>query len=168
MPNSDRKKIKSAPRAPGLGQLLLAICLFAFTATFGVLTNIAQSKQSGDLVRLPLQVPGYPHIYNVQVAATARDRAKGLAGQRELAPKAGMLFVLDAYAPSCFWMKGMLIPVDMVWLDHSRRVVDIKERADPASFPQRYCSGGPAKYVVELSAGEVQKSGIAIGERLQF
>ncbi|MCZ7625774.1 MAG: DUF192 domain-containing protein [Candidatus Methylomirabilis sp.] len=56
----------------------------------------------------------------VEVARTRREQAKGLAGRSSLPKGEGMLFPFDAAEHRTFWMKGMLIPLDIVWIREGR------------------------------------------------
>jgi hypothetical protein len=79
-----------------------------------------------------------------------------------------MLFLFPDTAVYPFWMKNTLIPLDIIWIDGSGAIVDIARdvppcRADPCpSYPPK----GPARYVLELSAGEAAARGLGEGDRL--
>jgi len=44
-----------------------------------------------------------------------------------LAPDAGMLFPFDPPRPASFWMRNTLIPLDMIWMDASGKVLFIRD-----------------------------------------
>jgi len=108
--------------------------------------------------------------YDVEVAGTYGERTRGLQGRERLADEAGMLFVFVNSAPHGFWMKDTLIPLDMIWLDHARRVVHIETDVPPCRTPKcpSYVPSAPALYVLELNAGEVAQKGIALGQEAKF
>jgi uncharacterized membrane protein (UPF0127 family) len=101
-------------------------------------------------------------FYKLQVASTVADKQKGLGGRSDLSPNRGMEFPYGKTTELCFWMKDTLIPLDMIWLDSHRQVVEIKTDVQPQSYPKSYCA--QAQYVVELHAGQVAQAGIHIGE----
>jgi uncharacterized membrane protein (UPF0127 family) len=110
------------------------------------------------------------HCYNVEVVSRDPDRARGLQHRTELPPDAGMLFIFSNSGEHSFWMKDTLIPLDMIWLDHARRVVHIETdvppcRQDPCP---KYTPLAAALYVLELNAGEARKKGIAVGDQVEF
>jgi hypothetical protein len=113
------------------------------------------------------------HTLRVDVADTDDLQRRGLGGRPRLAPDEGMLFVYAERARHAFWMKGMLIPIDMIWLD-GRRVVHIAHDVPPpaegvpdARLPT-YEPAEPADLVLELAAGRARQLGLQVGSLLRF
>lgn len=104
----------------------------------------------------------------VLVAHTNELRTQGLSDTLSIAPYAGMLFVFSTDSFYSIWMKDMNYPIDILWLDSMYRVVHIEAQADPAEFPRTYVSDVPARYVLELPAGNAVERGIYIGSQLYF
>ncbi|MBI4020826.1 MAG: DUF192 domain-containing protein [Candidatus Aenigmarchaeota archaeon] len=98
----------------------------------------------------------------VEVASSPFQRALGLMFRSSL--EGGMLFSFGRGAPAGMWTAGMRIPIDILWLDHDRRIIRIKERA----LPWRFMGGCTAWYVLELPAGTVQKTRTRVGDLLSF
>jgi hypothetical protein len=91
----------------------------------------------------------------------------------ELPPGNGMLFLFDRLEPRAFFMYRTLHPLDMVWMDENKRIVEIHENAPPCpSLDMRECPtfGGVAAslYTLELPAGQVIRRGLKVGDQLQF
>jgi len=63
-------------------------------------------------------------------------------------------------------MKNTYIPLDMIFIDEELRIVDIKENIQPCLEENCpiYPSNQPARYVLEVNAGFVEKNEIKIGE----
>lgn len=105
-----------------------------------------------------------------EVADSEDERQKGLAGRRSLGENEGMLFVFEQkdVFPS-FWMKGMQIPLDIIWIDNEK-VVKIDSDVSPPSsdIPDSgltlYHPGKPIDYVLEVASGFTEKSGIKVGD----
>jgi uncharacterized membrane protein (UPF0127 family) len=108
------------------------------------------------------------HAYSLEVADTPAARQLGLGKRASLPENRGMLFVFQRSANECFWMKDMRFPLDMIWLDANKKVVHIETNVSPATYPNIFCPGEPAKYVIELNAGQTNSSGIHNGETLNF
>ena len=112
--------------------------------------------------------------FAAEVAQTLAQRAKGLSGRPSLQPGAGMLFVFDSGRASTFWMKGMLFPLDFVWIGADCRIVDITLNVPPPgpgtpdSELPTYASTAPATYIFEVAAGEVEGGGTEIGDEVRF
>lgn len=96
----------------------------------------------------------------VEVADTRQSRVRGLSGRKSLPPQRGLLFDFMRAGRHAIWMKEMLFPIDIVWLDEHMRVVDIKRQASPESYPEIFFPKQPVHYVLEVNA----KSGIALGQ----
>ena len=61
-------------------------------------------------------------------------------------------------------MKGMKIPIDIVWLDRDMRVVHIEVNAQPDAEPYKtYKPPVSARYVLELVSGGTSKFDIKNG-----
>ncbi len=93
-------------------------------------------------------------------------RALGLMFSRPLKDKEGLLLVneIESVEMSAIHMLFVFYPIDVVWMDKGKKVVDIKRNAKP--FALRYAPKRKAKYVLELKAGD--SKGISIGDRLQL
>jgi uncharacterized membrane protein (UPF0127 family) len=98
------------------------------------------------------------------VADTPLERNKGLSGSNFLNSKNGMLFKFEEADEHGIWMKDMLIPIDIIWIDEQSRVVSIKENVSPDTYPEVFKPSAPAKYVLEVVAGYVAANGIKIGD----
>ena len=91
-------------------------------------------------------------------------------GRDSLEPRTGMLFLL---APT-IWMKGMRIPLDLVWISRQCTIAQIDADVPPpepgtpdAELP-RYSSGATAAHVLEINGGEAQMHGIMVGDSVTF
>lgn len=107
-------------------------------------------------------------VFSVTLADTDRSRAKGLGGVTSLGDREGMLFVFDAPGVYQFWMKDMLIPIDMLWINSKQQIVHIEHAVTPDSYPKTFGSGVVAQYVLEVPAGTAQELDIKIGDTLSF
>lgn len=93
-----------------------------------------------------------------------------MSGRPTLDEESGMLFVFESENYYSFWMKDMNFPLDIIWMDSDFRIVDIVYNAPPAgSMPEvTYTSDKPAKYVLEINAGQAQARGYYLGNRLNI
>jgi len=107
---------------------------------------------------------------DVELALTREQQSKGLQFRERLDEHGGMLFIFQKSRVHRFWMKDTLIPLDMIWLDYSRRVVYIQENAQPCiKMPCK--DYGPAQevlYVLELNAFYSSQLNLKIGDTLTF
>ncbi|MDQ3961908.1 MAG: DUF192 domain-containing protein [Thermoproteota archaeon] len=105
----------------------------------------------------------------VEVPDDREEFARGLMFRSHLPWNAGMLFAFHEEEPRRFWMKNTLIPLDMIFIDSSSKIIDIKENVPPCKQEEcpTYPSREPAQYVLEVNAGFVQEKGIRIGDELE-
>jgi uncharacterized protein len=105
------------------------------------------------------------HRFTVELARTPAEMERGLMYRDRLAPDHGMLFVYDDERAVSFWMKNTLIPLDLIFVDSSGRIIEIAERAVPLSTAL-ISSNGPVRAVLEVNGGTADRLSIAIGDRL--
>lgn len=109
----------------------------------------------------------------VEVVNTQDSLSLGL-GMREEIGSDGMLFAFDRPDQRYFWMKGMLIDLDMIWISKGV-VVGITENVPAPTAKQqtnmldlpRYYSPGPVDMVLEVPAGFSRQKGIFTGDTLR-
>ena len=108
--------------------------------------------------------------FHVEIAKTEKERETGLMNRSKLDLNKGMLFVFDSPGKYSFWMKNTLIPLDMIWIDRNKKIVDIKHDAKPCQSEncETYSPKSDAKYVLEINAGAADSMGIKIGGQLKF
>ncbi|MEX0918948.1 MAG: DUF192 domain-containing protein [Candidatus Paceibacterota bacterium] len=107
-------------------------------------------------------------VFTLEIADTPRDRAKGLAGRQELPANHGMLFIFPTAGNYNFWMKEMNFPLDIIWLDEDLTIIDLTENFSPETYPETITSKEPAKYVLEIKAGLVERLNLTIGNTLEL
>ena len=106
---------------------------------------------------------------NAEVASTEFEAEQGLMERSSLAQDQGMLFVFEEEKVRAFWMKNMRFPLDIIWADADRKIVDIHENVPPceATCPD-IIPQAPVKFVLEVNSGFVKKNKIQVGDFLQF
>jgi len=106
----------------------------------------------------------------VEVVSKKHDLARGLQFRQSLPENHGMLFLFPTSDIYSFWMKDTFIALDMIWLDHGRRIVHVESHVPPC--PKDPCpSYTPQKqsmYVLEVNAGYATKHGIKVGDVAEF
>ena len=106
--------------------------------------------------------------FRVEVAESEEQHARGLMHRRALPAGTGMLFVFADEDYRSFWMKNTLIPLDMIFINGDRLVVDLVRRAPPcrADPCPSYTSAYPARYVLELAGGTAERLGLEPGDKI--
>lgn len=101
-------------------------------------------------------------VFDVELATTPQERARGLSSRSRLCDQCGMLFVFDKSDYHSFWMKDTLIPLDIIWLDKDWRVVDYLAFAQPQGARRItelpvYRPKKPAQFVLEVPGGTTKR-----------
>ena len=108
---------------------------------------------------------GGRYRFEIELAVTPEEQARGLMHREEMAADAGMLFLFEPVRPVSFWMKNTLISLDMLFVDAEGRIVNIGARTEPlstASVP----SDGPVRAVLEINGGLSAMLGIRPGDKV--
>lgn len=109
--------------------------------------------------------------YRVEVADDDAERARGLMFRDALPIGDGMLFIHDNEEPRAYWMKNTRIALDILYFDSTRRLVAQQRDVPPCSLGDGcppYPSEAPARYVLELNAGEAARLDLQEGAELRF
>lgn len=104
------------------------------------------------------------HRYSLTVLDDANEREKGLSGTESLATDRAVLFVFPHESKWGIWMKDMKYPIDIVWLDTEKRVIHLEKNVQPSSYPKVFEPTTPARYVIELAHGTIERTGITRGD----
>ncbi len=157
------------------GQILIPIAITAaIIGIVGVLTVPADSKLAE--VKFPKGTIKIDNItLDVQIAETDAQRARGLMFQDSLPYDQGMIFVVDNPQVVPIWMLNMQFPLDIIWFDSDGNVVHIAKYVQPckSALETVTCTvdnggGKLAKYVLETTAGFVNKYNITASSKLQI
>ncbi|MDB5176652.1 MAG: hypothetical protein JWN75_320 [Candidatus Saccharibacteria bacterium] len=106
--------------------------------------------------------------YQLTIARTEADREQGLSDTESLPADHAMLFVFPTISKPGIWMKDMNYPIDIVWLDTDKKVVYTVVGAQPSSYPKIFQTDKDSRYVIELPAGTIEKTGIHRGDKADF
>jgi uncharacterized membrane protein (UPF0127 family) len=104
--------------------------------------------------------------YTVALAVTPSEMARGLGGVQCLNPTDAMLFVYEIPTVSSFWMKDMLIAIDMIWLNENGEIITIAHNVSPDTYPKSFSPDAPAQYVMEVRADAARMHNWDVGTKL--
>jgi uncharacterized membrane protein (UPF0127 family) len=100
---------------------------------------------------------------NVEVAVSFFKKSLGLMFRKNIPSSRGFLmeFSREGQGLHSIWMLGMRFPIDVLFLDSKKRVVDVFENVPPLSLHPRtwkvYRPSRPVKWILELSSGTARK-----------
>lgn len=111
---------------------------------------------------------GQRHTLTVWLARTPSEQARGLMNvpESELPADRGMLFIFPFDQVLSFWMRNTIIPLDIAYIRSDGTIVRTltMQPLDENSHP----SIEPARFALEVRAGELAARGIAAGDRVEI
>ncbi|MEW6107714.1 MAG: DUF192 domain-containing protein [Nitrospirota bacterium] len=161
------------PSLRALHHLPFALCCLVFAlciCLFSVASASASDGLTAELKKIKIlgnsNAPYRPVVaaFTVETAADALSRRKGLTGREKMNDDHGMLFILDDNYVDVFWMKGMNFPIDILFFDRNRRLIDVFADLSPCSECPFIMPSRPAAYALEINAGMAEKYDIRIGD----
>ncbi len=118
-------------------------------------------------VTVPREAPAPAmSLATIEIADTAEERAHGLSGRAVIPDDFGMLFIFDEAGYYGFWMKGMLAPIDIIWVNEDGTIAGVSESISPDSYPAEFQPPVPVRYVLEVRAGLSRERGYGPGTPL--
>ena len=116
----------------------------------------------------------YYHTYRKKhkvygkVARNLQESKKGLMFRKmPLKKNEGMLFPRQKNNIISMWMKNTYIPLDMVFLNKSMKVIGYIEDTEPLST-KSLSINKPSSYVLEMNGNTVSHMNIKIGDTIEF
>jgi uncharacterized membrane protein (UPF0127 family) len=132
-------------------------------------TNLIQKYQykDGDIVSVIIG----KNKLNLEAAKSYSAKARGLS-KRDRVPQDGMIFFFETESYLTFWMKDMIIPIDIVWIKNNKVIGFIEnvppEPNTPDNALKQYYPPSKCDIVIELNAGAVKKLNIKAGDTMSF
>jgi uncharacterized protein len=111
---------------------------------------------------------------NAEVMTDPMDMQRGMMFRDSIPPDRGMLFIHGSPGKYPYWMYQVRVPLDIIWLDPNRRVVEISANTPPCEKPAsakecpNYGGNQAALYILELGSGEAAKNGVQVGTVINF
>lgn len=112
-------------------------------------------------------------IVYAEMAIQYAEMLRGLMFRDSIASDRGMLFLHNRMGKYPYWMYQVKMPLDIIWLDKNKVVVEILAKVPPCpSAKSSECPthGGAqeSQFVLELAAGMAEKYGVTPGSKIDF
>ena len=134
--------------------LLLTACIIGTDAKSAPISPLFITLSDGQNIR-----------FEVEVASSSDDLAKGLMFRKKMPTNNGMLFDFGENRQVTMWMKNTLIPLDILFITMDGTIVSMAERTVPLSLESIH-SRHSVRYVLEINAGATSKFGIKVGDKI--
>lgn len=129
-----------------------------------------QLLAQGQILPVTAEVELNDHLIGLEVAETPQQQAIGLMARESLPDDRGMLFPFEPPRPVSFWMKNVLIPLDMVFIRNDE-IVAIAHDVPPCEATPCPTYGPDRQavdYVLELRGGRAAELGLQNGDRIDI
>ena len=104
-----------------------------------------------------------------EIAKSFRKKMKGMMNRVSLQEDRGMLFPFFIPGYRLFWMKDVLITLDIIFLNRKFEIIYIHEApVEHGFFHKIYWSHGFCKYVIETNIGFCKKNNILIDTKIEI
>ncbi len=121
-------------------------------AGFVLFAGILMS-QAGSAAEIEIELG--QQSYRVELAVSSAERRRGLMYRKKLGPRVGMLLVYSSSGDHRIWMKNVLIPLKVYWIDDQLKVLEVQSLSPCTSDPcPIYSSSRPSRFVLELDDGQ--------------
>lgn len=110
-------------------------------------------------------------VIGIEVADTAEKRSQGLSGRQSLDPDSGMLFIFESPKKYQFWMRGMKLPLDFIFIKDGK-VMDLLRNVKPPMEGQKdstlpiYQPIVPINMMLEVNANYIDSHAISVGDQV--
>ena len=138
----------------------------------GLLSSCAKTDDPTSDINLSTVV--FPNGTKI-IAETLRsdfEMRRGMMFRDSLAADHGMLFVHPKQDKYTYWTYQTKIPLDMIWIDRDRKIVEILPNVQPCTTNATQCPhyGGhyPANFVLEVNGGVAAKNNLQEGMLIDF
>lgn len=105
------------------------------------------------------------HVIKAEVAARDAERQQGLMNREKMGANEGMVFLFEAPAGVCMWMKNTLIPLSVAFIDESGKIVNIEDMQPQTT--DSHCAKKPVRYALEMNQGWFKQKNIKPGTKIE-
>lgn len=173
-----------ASRAGVTGRVFAGVLIAGAACAFAI-SRGCEEEAAGDVA--VVKIGG--RTFHLELALDPQTRFKGLSGRSFIEPDGGLLFVFPDPAPMHFVMRDCSIPIDILFLDPTGRVIAMhemqpeparseeeKKLSPPAFNPQapewtwmnqayedrlkKYPSDFDSQFAIELAGGTIKNLGV--------
>lgn len=129
-----------------------------------------QLVSQGQILPVTAEIEVNDQIIGLEVAKTPQQQATGLMARESLPDDRGMLFPFEPARPVSFWMKNVLIPLDMVFIYNDEIIAIARDVPPCESTPcPTYGPGNQTvDYVLELRGGLAAELGLQHGTPVEI
>ncbi len=153
-------------KLPKIHKVIVSVIVLLFVSI-----NVYLFSDQAEIQDIKIKTKLGTYKIKAEIAETFRQKKFGLMGRRRLEVGQGMLFPYRNPVTPAFWMKNMLIPLDLVFIGEDLVIKHIEEKVPPCLADEEcilYRSPVPVQYVLEVPGGYTYLFKINEGDVMQF
>jgi uncharacterized membrane protein (UPF0127 family) len=146
--------------------LLFLNCKEGNKSTKSITKEITFTKE-GEIKLIKAKTDSIIKTLDLEIAETEYETQTGLMYRHSMEDNQSMLFIFKKEQPRSFYMKNTEFPLDIIYFNKKKEIVNIQKNAKPydkTSLP----SSIPVLYVLEVNAGLSDIWKLEIGDRIEW
>lgn len=150
----------------------MRIFLMAGMLSVCLMLSSCQPKEEDDIRLHKITFPS-GQTAAAEVYFQPRDVTRGMMLRPALPAGRAVLFMHQREEPRAAWMFQARAPLDIVFVNGQRRVVEIFENLPPcleksSQSCRTYGGGAPSRFTLNLPAGDVKRVGLRVNDQLEW
>lgn len=137
-----------------------------------ILTHSSSKQTANHLLSTTHRLTVGDHQFDIAIATTPEQQTKGLSGITELQPNQGLYFPYNNEPNVAYWMKDMLIAIDIIWIADNK-IIGISQNLQPPppNTPDNNLTRYPAPTnqldaVLEIAANRSAELNLKVGDEV--
>ena len=144
---------------------LLAAIAVASAGLAGCRAGSTDVASAARTVPVQISSAGKIHRFNIEIARTPGEQARGLMFRTKIAPNGGMIFPLIPPRAASFWMKNCPVPQDWFFIRDDGSIARLVENTVPYSL-EPIGVDEPVAAVLEIAGGRAAELGITADAKI--
>ena len=149
------------------GFLLILILTTAFIFQIKEKARRSEITQNQGLLEI-IDSRIQPKFDRLELARNPKTREQGLMYRTEMCDRCGMIFDMGINQPVTFWMKNTNLPLAMIFVDQTGKIVNVVKEAKPNQTDEVYPSRSDARYIIEIKSSSLSLFNFNIGQNLDI
>jgi uncharacterized membrane protein (UPF0127 family) len=142
------------------------MCISSFSRTSIAAASLFLAFNVSAQSRFPkVQLTAGMYVIQAEVAATEAARQQGLMFRQSMGANEGMLFIFEAPAGVCMWMKNTPLPLSVAFIDQAGKIVNIEDMQPNTTNP--HCAKKLIRYALEMNQGWFKQKNIKAGSTIE-
>jgi uncharacterized protein len=139
----------------------------AIAGLSGCRAEQADTASAARTVPVKITAAGKTHHFNIEMARTPEEQARGLMFRTKIAPDGGMIFPMNPPRSASFWMKNCPASQDWFFIRADGSIARLVENTIPYSL-ESVGVDEPVAAVLEIAGGRAAELGITADAKVEW